>query len=230
MPRSIVLWALLLCCDHARAQVSGRVAWVSDYRFRGVSLSQDQPAIQASINFDASDGWYGGLFASSVKLQSHGGPRVQGVAYAGYARRMTSSTHWEIGAEYVAFIGDSQYDYPEAYIGVVAERLSARLYYAPRYYYDEASVLYAELNGNWPLSTRTRLIGHLGWFRRNESGESRYEPERERTDARVGVGVTLGQFDLQLAWVMNDGQGAYYSYYAGHGDDEGWVLSVARDW
>jgi uncharacterized protein (TIGR02001 family) len=205
---------------------------VSDYRFRGVSLSQDQPAIQASINFDTSDGWYGGLFASSVKLQAEGGPRVQGVAYAGYARRMTSSTHWEIGAEYAAYVGDSQYDYPEAYIGVVAERVSARLYYAPRYFDDDAPVLYAELNGSWPMGTRARLIGHLGGLRRNGSGKSPYEPEpdRERIDARVGVGVALGRFDLQLAWVMNDGQGAYYSYYSGHSDDQGWVLSVAHDW
>ena len=81
----------------------------------------------------------------------------------------------------------------------------------------------------------------MGWLRRG-SEESSYAPrsdpnlqpeperERDRFDARVGVGVTLGPLDWQLAWDMNDGEVASYSDYGGHGDDAGWVLSVAHEW
>jgi uncharacterized protein (TIGR02001 family) len=228
VPRIVVLWALLLCCAHARAQVSGRVAWVSDYRFRGVSLSQEQPAGQVSVNFDAADGWYVGAFVSSVKLHRDDSQHLQWLTYAGYSRRLTDSLRWEAGAEYIAFAGDSGYDYPEIYIGLVADRVSARLYYARRYFDDEASVLYLEANGAWPLSSRVRLFAHAGWLRRNESEESVHESEHERFDTRVGVGMTWRAFDLQLAWVSSDGQEAYP--YDLHTDRTAWVLSVARNW
>jgi uncharacterized protein (TIGR02001 family) len=228
VPRIVVLWALLLCCAHARAQVSGRVAWVSDYRFRGVSLSQEQPAVQLSLNFDTADGWYAGAFASSVKLRPEGGPHVQWLTYAGYARRLTDSLHWEAGAEYVAFVGDSRYDYPEIYVGLVADHVSARLYYARHYFDDEASVLYLEANGSWPVSTHVRLFAHVGWLRRNGIDESPYESDHEHIDTRAGVGLTVRQFDLQLAWVGSDSQNTYPSDF--HSDRDGWVLTVARDW
>ena len=52
----------------AGAQLTGTVSVVSDYRFRGVSLSQQKPAVQASIGYDDPSGWYGGVFASTAKL------------------------------------------------------------------------------------------------------------------------------------------------------------------
>lgn len=46
--------------------VSGNVSGVSDYRFRGVSLSQGDPAIQGGITLTHASGFYVGAWSSSL--------------------------------------------------------------------------------------------------------------------------------------------------------------------
>ena len=49
--RTIVLVALLGVAGAAQAQFSSTVTAVSDYDFRGVSLSAKDPALQASLDY-----------------------------------------------------------------------------------------------------------------------------------------------------------------------------------
>ena len=206
---AVVFWALLfgglLSCTQACAQVSGSVAVVSDYRFRGASLSDGRPALQLGLAWERDDGWYAGAFASSARLYGHAD--VQLLSYVGYARRLHNGLSWEAGAEYAAFRHYSADNYPELYVGLTAERISGRLYYAPRYFSEDDAVVYAELNANKPLDERWRLLGHLGWLQRLEHSEAEASEgaQRTRIDARVGIGAAFGKFDLQLARVASDG-------------------------
>ena len=65
---AVALWTLL-CASEACAQVSGSVTLVSDYRYRGISLSDGRPTAQLSVAYDRPDGWYMGAFASRVRLR-----------------------------------------------------------------------------------------------------------------------------------------------------------------
>ena len=47
--------------------VSANVALTSDYRFRGVSLSNGDPAIQGGIDVGHDSGFYVGTWASSIE-------------------------------------------------------------------------------------------------------------------------------------------------------------------
>lgn len=232
---AVVLWGLL-CAADACAQVSGRVAAVSDYRYRGISLSDNRPAAQASIAYDGIDGWYAGAFASTLRLrlQPQADPGAQLVTYLGYGHRLRGNLRWEIGAEYAAFVGHSDYDYPEVYVGLVADHFSSRLYYAPRYFGADSAVVYAELNGDHALSERVRLLGHVGWLRRHGDDDVPFAHrlERHRFDARVGLGTTRAGLDLELAWVASDGGGGTYAPYpvGSRADHNTWLLSVSRSW
>jgi uncharacterized protein (TIGR02001 family) len=227
---AVVLWALLSCTS-ACAQVSGSATLLSDYRFRGVSLSDGQPAAQLGVAWERDDGWYAGAFASSTRLYGHTG--MQLLAYLGYAHRLHAGLSWEAGAEYAAFSrypGDS---YPEAYLGLATDKLSARLYYAPRYFSEDDAAFYAELNGTHALTERFRLLGHVGWLQRSGHGADPDQgAQRQRFDVRIGVGAALGGFDLQLARVASDGSRGSYSGYPAYGDadDGAWIMSVSRTW
>jgi len=231
--RAVVLCAWLFVCE-ARAQVSGNVALVSDYRFRGVSLSDRGPAVQASLAYDGADGWYAGAFASSLRLGRTQRTRAQLLTYAGYAWRLRDGLNAETGVDYSAFFGGaSGYDYPELYFGLTTDRLSGRLYYAPRYFGEDTPVVYAELNLAQPLSEHVRLLAHLGGLRRGTSEETDRGLERYRLDARLGLGTTLHDFDLQLVWIHSEGETGHYPSYpacrdCAHGS--AWVLSVSRSW
>ena len=75
---------LLLFTATARADWSGSIALVSDYRFRGISLTDGQPALQAGVAYDHPTGLFAGLFASNVDLDP-GGSGLGGQVYGGYA-------------------------------------------------------------------------------------------------------------------------------------------------
>ena len=77
--RAVTLFALHAVTD-VSARVSGSVAVVSDYLFRGVSLSEGRPAAQLNVNYDDASGWYAGGFASSTynSPPSAGSPGITG--------------------------------------------------------------------------------------------------------------------------------------------------------
>lgn len=225
---AVALWALL-CAFEACAQVSGSFALVSDYRFRGVSLSDGRPAAQLGVAYDHADGWYAGAFASSVRFGPRAGPDAQVLSYFGYARRLRSGLSWDLGAGYAAFTGRFDYDYPEFHVGLASERLGARISYAPRYFGEDAAVVYAQVDGAHELSERLRLLGHLGWTRRDDAGATGFRWRQPRLDARIGIGLTLRGCDLQLAWVTGRGE-AGRSAAAGRSDRSTWVVSVSRAW
>src|SRR5690349_12947644 len=94
--------ALLLTLSScaALAQVSGSVALLSDYRFRGVSLSNGKPVAQAGVAYDAPQRWYAGGLVSAVLagcFPDCGG--LQGVVYAGYAARQSNGLAFDVGGD-----------------------------------------------------------------------------------------------------------------------------------
>jgi uncharacterized protein (TIGR02001 family) len=201
-PRSggaFALWFLFFSAE-ASAQFSGSASLLSDYRYRGVSLSQEKPAAQLVVAYDDASGWYGGAFASTVQLgYSH--RELQAVAFAGYASRLPSGLSWEAGTDYSYFTGPQSYSYAEMYAGIAYENVSTRLYYAPRYFGQKSGVIYGEINASQPLLDRVRLLAHGGILR--NTSEDAYAQPAARTvfDASVGVVVDFGQFSAQLSWV-----------------------------
>lgn len=232
--RHAVVLCALLCAGEASAQVSGSVTLLSDYRYRGISLSDGDPAAQIALNWDSASGVYAGALATSVQLDGDADARAQLSPYLGYAHRLRPGLSWDVGVIDAIFVGSHDYDYADVYAGLAGERFGLRLHYTRRYFGEGPPVLYAEGNGSWPLSPRLRLLGHVGVLRRN-GGDGRYSGEansRYRYDASVGAGLTLGAYDLQLRLVASGG-GVYYRFgYPARGAavDDAWTFSVSRTW
>ena len=52
--------------------ISGNVALTTDYRFRGISQSDESPAIQGGFDFEHDSGFYLGAWGSSVDFDTNG--------------------------------------------------------------------------------------------------------------------------------------------------------------
>jgi uncharacterized protein (TIGR02001 family) len=195
---------LLLCvfASGVSAQISGTASVVSDYRYRGITLSDQKPAAQIGLTYDDPVGWYGGAFGSTVRLAPPADPGFQAIVFAGFASRLASGISLEAGGDYSAFSGAaSYYDYGEIYLGVATEKLSARIYYSPRYFGLPAKAVYAEINGAQPLIDRARLLVHVGFLRTSTEYAYGSPSNQHVVDGRIGVGVTFDLFQLELAWV-----------------------------
>jgi uncharacterized protein (TIGR02001 family) len=192
---------LALCAFEASAQLSATASILSDYRYRGISLSGGDPAAQLGLAYDDPSGVYAGFFASSVQFAISAHRELQMVPYAGYARRLASGWSAEVGAEYATFTGPGSYDYAELYVGIAGEQLSARLYYAPRYFGRESGAFYAELNGAQALTDRIRVLAHVGMLV-NRGDYPQYGPsDRRLVDGRLGVAVDIEALTFQASWV-----------------------------
>jgi uncharacterized protein (TIGR02001 family) len=194
-----VALCLALAAVDVSAQMSGSLTLVSNYRYRGVSLSHNDPAAQFALVYDHAQGWYAGAFASTVDIGLSSKRELQGIFFAGYAQSTPSGLSWEVGTDYSAFTGGRSYGYPEVYVGFTYEGLSGRLYYAPRYYGQDESAVYGEINGAQRLADRIRLLAHVGVFRNR--GSSVYGVPDHVVDAKLGLGFDFDRFNVELSWV-----------------------------
>jgi uncharacterized protein (TIGR02001 family) len=200
--------ALALACATCHAQVSGTLTALSDYRYRGVSFSDDRPAAQFTVAYDDPHGWYAGVFASTVRFALTRQSGAQSLLFAGYAHRLESGPTIEAGVDYATYrVGGQTYDYPEIYVGGASDNLSARLYYAHRYYAGDADTYYAELNGALAVHEHARLIAHLGAL--HTRGGLYYSVPDITGDAKAGVAFDIDRIAVQLAWVGVSSTAAY---------------------
>jgi uncharacterized protein (TIGR02001 family) len=207
--------ALALCSTLAEAQFSGSVTAVSDYRYRGASLSDGKPAVQLALVYDDASGWYAGAFASSVRVGPTSSRGVQGIGFVGYAWRAEDGTSYEVGLSHSSIHASDapSYSYPEVYAGVAFGNLSARIYYAPSYFGDHSETLYGEINAAYPLSDSVRLVAHGGVLHSRAGLGNVYGYYYERPewvfDARIGIAVAFDAFEAQLSGVAVSSSAAY---------------------
>ena len=110
----------------AQAQLTGNLGLTSDYRFRGVSQTQNAPAVQGGIDYAHKSGLYIGNWNSSVSSQVYtSGAGLESDLYAGYKKEIFKGITVDIGsynyfyprATTTARTG-SDFDTYEAYAGV----------------------------------------------------------------------------------------------------------------
>lgn len=177
--------------------VTGFVGGFSDYRFRGVSQTDENFAIQGSINLNHKSGFYLGAWASNVDYAESAELDI----YAGYTKTFGSVT-LDGGFYGYLYPGESSLDYFELYgsakFAVGAGSLKGGIAYAPDqdnttednwYFYGDAA---------YPVGPVT-LKGHLGYTDGFFSyGESNY------LDWSVGADFTWKNLTLGVAYVDTD--------------------------
>jgi uncharacterized protein (TIGR02001 family) len=188
----------------AAAQVGAALSVYSDAQFRGYSLSGYRPIATLDLSYDDPSGAYASLSGSVVAAD---GVRPFSVQLGGgYAHRLASGTTLDFGVVHSAYHHYSHdirsSSYTEIYAGIARGSLSSRLSFSPLYFRSGEWTLYGEVNGNFPLSPRLRLTGHLGLLVPVRT--RRYASSRAEHDWRLGVAHDLGRFTLH-AYVSGGG-------------------------
>jgi len=186
----------------ARAQVALGLSAATDYRIRGVSLSERRPAATISLTDDFANGVYAGVVAvaqdapdSHIRFMGH-------QEYLGYARRMDDGLTWEVGLDNQHYEGygptPPRLNYTEAYAGLSGRVLSARLYYSPNYNGSDHNIAYFETNAVVRPADGWRVTGHAGVLQPLNSWP--FVARRPRYDGRVEVIRSLGRVEVSLGW------------------------------
>jgi uncharacterized protein (TIGR02001 family) len=202
MRYSTGLFAAGLLCMAAAAnagEVTGTVTAVSDYDFRGVSLSAKDPALQASIDYAHDSGFYAGAWASNIDYGSDIDGDIELDLYLGFAGETEGGMGWDVGIVWYTYPDSSSSltassisDYPEIYAGITFGPVELKQWYTDDYSGSSLDALYTELNYGFELPADFGLNLHLGYNYGDAFDGFEY------FDFAVGVGKTVGNFDLEL--------------------------------
>lgn len=92
-------------------EIDGEVGLFSDYRFRGISLSDKDPQGTAEVSVSHESGVYFGAWVSNVALDD-GADDIEIDVYAGFAGE-AGSVSYDIGAVYYLYPDFSDFNYYE---------------------------------------------------------------------------------------------------------------------
>jgi uncharacterized protein (TIGR02001 family) len=206
--------------------VNGSASVVSDYKFRGISQTDGNFAVQGGITVSHESGFYVGVWGSSIDdyVTVHGTPNQEIDLIAGFKKSFDGVT-FDVGAIYYVypgtkpgFAGDtSASDFIEPYVslsyGIGPVTAKATLAYAPEQkalaidqgltgtFEDEDNVYLAgDLSASIP-NTPIALTAHLGhtWGPSWLSG-----PTDEYTDWALGATATWKALTFGVQYVDTD--------------------------
>ena len=115
---AIAATSLLAISASSHAALSSTVNLTSDYTFNGVSQTMNDPALQASFDYAADNGFYAGTWASNVDFGGADDTNIEWDAYVGKFYQLNNKVGLDTGIAYYTYHGDDAsdtYNYPEAY-------------------------------------------------------------------------------------------------------------------
>lgn len=195
---TLALLAALALAAPALAQVSASLGLQSDYRLRGVSLTDRRPALSLSVSGDFASGAY--LGGSLIGQQTSEGSRDLGhVEYLGYAVRTAGGASIDLGVnnqDFTVYGGRPfRLKYNEVYAGLSKGDYSARLHYSPNW--PGTETLYLDLNGAWRPAPHWRVAAHAGVFKPLDPSPG---TPPARYDARLDLIREFRRGEVNLGW------------------------------
>jgi uncharacterized protein (TIGR02001 family) len=184
---------LTMSAAAVHADVTGTVTAVSDYDFRGFTQTKQDPAIQGSIDYTHSSGFYAGAWGSNVDFGNCCDENVELDVYGGW--RGGSTIAWDLGAIYYTYPGAKSIDYPEIYAGGTWKVITGKIFYSWDFGNSNKSAEYYQLDANIPLPANFTLGLHTGYSDGSYWGSDNY------FDWSAGVTYAVSHFTLGLKWV-----------------------------
>lgn len=224
------LLALLGIAD-AQAGTTGSISLTSDYVFRGVSQSNQEPALQGGVEHTleseaAGSGLYIGAWGSSISWLSDLSTTAAPVSssleldiYGGYRGRFSDAVSYDVGALYYWYPGDfpagfNSADTLEVYAGITVaagDKVSLGAKYSIATtdlfgYVDSDGSGYLDLSASFAVADGWSIGAHAGkqWIAGNDAFEY--------TDWKLGVTRAFDNgFSIGLAYTGTDADDALYT-------------------
>ena len=219
-----LLAAALPCTLPAHAQEAGDGAWsvggevvvASDYVWRGVSQTMEDPALQLEGYVEHESGFYVGAFASNVDFgDPEDGIDHEVSAYVGWAGALGDSAELDVFLSRVAYPGHNGPDYDidyteiEAVLGF-AEHYHAGVAYSPDIFNLGGKGWYWYAGAAWPLGDSGVTLGvQAGHYDLDDAAGDSY------SDWLLSLDRDFGPINAKLQYTDTSGYGDLLSESVG---------------
>lgn len=208
--------------------VTGNLSIVSDYRFRGISQTFEQPAIQGGIDYSHSSGFYLGNWNSNVSGLSYTDGTIEMDLYGGY-KFSAGPLGMDVGLlQYyypnAKISGGTKYDTLEAYVAASWKWLTAKYSVTTTDFFGANSTTsaactgsdtkgsgYLDLSASYEVMPKLTLVGHYG----NQSVKDC--SGLEYSDYKIGLNYDMNGWVLGAAYIDTDADATWYTLTSGAG-------------
>lgn len=203
-----LLFATSTASLHAtEAPVSANISIASDYVWRGVSQTLENPAISGGFDWVPAENFYVGVWGSNVDFDAV--ENMEFDVYGGWTTELDNGLGIDLGfIQYLYFDDTNDVDFNELYAGVSHSGFSGMVSYDP----DNKSGYY-DLGYEYELDSGISLSAHYGIY--DLDGLENY------SDYSVGAAASFASLDYGLSYYDTDIDGLAEA-------DSRVVLSISR--
>ncbi len=187
--------------EETESPISWEVGAVSDYLFRGVSQTDENPTGQAGITWTSPVGVYVGGWASGVDFGDDS-PDFEVDYFVGYSWDVNDSVNLDVLLNRYTYPGASELDYNELITtATFAETYKLSVGYSNDVWNTSTDGWYYALGGEWKLPNDFSIAANVGRSTFDSAVAQDY------TDWNVSVGKDLGIVNVSLGYFGTDGNG-----------------------
>jgi uncharacterized protein (TIGR02001 family) len=190
--------------------LSGGIAVTSDYRFRGVSLSNEKVEVQPTLTVSHESGFYVGVWGSGLPDSDAYG-KFELDVYGGFATEIASGTKVDVGVTYYTYPGSHDGGAPTDYfegIGKLSHTIgpvsvTGLVAYAPKQdSLGDDDNIYLNLAGSYGIpNTPLTLTAAVGY---TDGSLGLVAPDSNYIDWAIGASVPAGPATLSVQYVDTD--------------------------
>ena len=204
----------------------GSLTLASDYIFRGLTQTNEKPALQAGLEYDDPSGLYAGFWGSSISWLSDSSTSTAPVSsnvdldfYAGYRVKFSDDLGYDVGLYTYYYPGDYPSGFTSANTTEIYGALSykiATLKYSHTLtnafgFSDTKNSGYLDLSANYEFVPTWVLNAHVGHQRIDGIDAASY------TDYKLGITKNFEKgFALAVAYFDTNARQSVYTNLFGH--------------
>ncbi len=176
---------------------SANLAVTTDYIWRGVSQTDNEPALQGGVDYAHASGLYLGAWASNVDFGPGDDSDIEIDLYGGFANEVGDFSY-DLGVIHYDYPGEGDNDFDEVYLGLGYDFLSAKVSYTDEFGEDGDDATYYEAGADFELPMAVALGLHVGYYDIDPDDGFDY------TDWKVAVAREYSGFNFELAYTDTD--------------------------
>lgn len=195
--------------------VTGNVTIASDYVYRGISQTENSPALQGSLTFNHDVGFYAGVWGSNVDFNTGGTTTKESSLeldlYTGWGGKFSGLPQmgWDLNVLYYLYPNQTKgddFDFVEFTPALSYDfgmfNVNGKVSYSPDFFGAAfGDAFYTQANVGIPLPNDFTINGHLGYQTIQGKGGV---TDTKYLDWLLGVAVKVAGIDLGLSIMDTD--------------------------
>lgn len=176
---------------------SFNIGIVSDYAFRGVSQTNEGPALQGGVDFAHESGFHAGVWASNVDFVDNDGANYEVDLAVGWAHDINDTLSFDATLVYYAYLDQSAYEYLELILDLgVGDYFAFQVGYSNDVFNSGEAGTYVGMSGSYPLPWwELTMAGGVGHYDLNDALGDSYN------DFNFGFSKPIGPLTVGVSYI-----------------------------